>query len=172
MFTSAFGFFPNFISKEVLSLSARTYKSVQLYSIIHFQNRTMLSRTWTGSRIVLCCSVTAREHAWRIHQCEYVESLKPFAGSNFSMALIRPTMPSCTRSSKTIPLPVYFFATLMTKRKLCSISTFFAVRESFIADETSCSDYTYVCQIYYILGIHIELPVQKFQLNVAGQPLH
>ena len=51
-----------------------------------------------------------------------MESLKPFSGSNFSTPLIRPRFPSCTKSRKLIPRPVYLLAIETTKRRLASIN--------------------------------------------------
>mmetsp|Transcript_27257 Transcript_27257/g.92789 ORF Transcript_27257/g.92789 Transcript_27257/m.92789 type:complete len:201 (+) Transcript_27257:245-847(+) len=61
------------------------------------------SWTWTGRRIVRLWSAMARMTACLIHHVAYVENLKPFSGSNFSTARVRPKVPSWMTSWKWSP---------------------------------------------------------------------
>mmetsp|Transcript_10222 Transcript_10222/g.20850 ORF Transcript_10222/g.20850 Transcript_10222/m.20850 type:complete len:216 (+) Transcript_10222:379-1026(+) len=72
----------------------------------------------TGSRMVREWSAMAREIACRIHQVAYVDSRKPFDGSNFSAALMRPREPSWMRSCSVKPWFINFLAIDTTRRKL------------------------------------------------------
>ena len=88
----------------------------------------MVSIMCTGMRIVLAWSAMERVMAWRIHQVAYVENLYPRRYSNLSTAFMRPILPSCIRSRNSSPRLVYFFAMEMTRRRLASTISFFALR--------------------------------------------
>eukprot|EP00955_Chlamydomonas_euryale_P041319 351955-Chlamydomonas_euryale.AAC.10 len=76
----------------------------------------------------LACWRTTRATRCRIHHVAYVDSLKPRAGSNRSIACSRPPMPSCARSDIGTPMPVKRFAMDNTNRRLKPTSTDLACR--------------------------------------------
>mmetsp|Transcript_30263 Transcript_30263/g.77154 ORF Transcript_30263/g.77154 Transcript_30263/m.77154 type:complete len:242 (+) Transcript_30263:483-1208(+) len=70
----------------------------------------------TGRRTVRVCCWMPRCTDCLIHQCAYVENLKPLSASNFSTLRSRPCMPSVMRSCMASPRPWYFLTIEMTRR--------------------------------------------------------
>mmetsp|Transcript_7234 Transcript_7234/g.17367 ORF Transcript_7234/g.17367 Transcript_7234/m.17367 type:complete len:270 (-) Transcript_7234:961-1770(-) len=91
---------------------------------------TRRMRDWSAIALVIAC---------RIHQCEYVENLKPRSGSNRSTPRIRPCIPSDIRSGRGSPRLMYFFAMDTTSLWLLMSSCCFASRHACSSTSNSSS---------------------------------
>ena len=117
-FLTAFTFFSSQPRRSAISASVGSLPKDCNRDLDSLTTLLICSIMCTGTRIVLAWSEIERVIACLIHQVAYVENLKPFLYSNFSTALIRPILPSCTRSKKCKPLLVYFLAIDTTSLRL------------------------------------------------------
>ena len=69
--------------------------------------------------------------SFSIHFAAYVVSWQPFSGSNVSMPLISPILPTLIRSSAS-PALLYFFTMCATRRRLCFTRISYASRSPFL----------------------------------------